>query len=195
MIFEIFLLAPIFFSDSLRSPIGTFQKENGEAFYHENLPIFMKIAERCWSELELISFSATCWEAVIFIALVLLIDNQIVISISLGPVLLVSDNFSCLDRNVTNLNIFKMDSLCLTKWPIPSSDPSAIFAHYFGLFFLTDSLSLAILFLAMFACIFLTLFDTGHSYKMLLMKQINRLRIFSLLKLCGKPNVQFPFHI
>lgn len=35
----------------------------------------MKIAERCWGELEYVNFTATCWEAVIFIALVLLTDN------------------------------------------------------------------------------------------------------------------------
>lgn len=120
------------------------EKEWGNLPVWKSTYFYEDCRKRCWVELELISFSATCWETVIFIALVLLTDNQIVIIISLRPVLLLSDNYYCLDRNLTNLPILRMHSLCLTKCPISSSDASAMFAHYSGLLFLTDSLSQAV---------------------------------------------------
>lgn len=67
----------------------------------------MKIVERCWSELEYLSFTATYWEAVIFIALVLLADNvksfQVFHGVLSCPC---SHSFSWLDRKLTGLHIF-----------------------------------------------------------------------------------------
>lgn len=64
---------------------------------------------------------------------------------------------------------FQMYSSCLIKYTVSYSDPHAMFAHYFEFFFLTDSLSLAVLFLGMFVCIFPALSDTCRSYWMLSM--------------------------
>lgn len=90
---------------------------------------------------------------------------------------------------------FQMYSSCLIKYTVSYSDPHAMFAHYFEFFFLTDSLSLAVLFLGMFVCIFPALSDTCRSYWMLSMNHNNPLCIFSLLRLCGKTYLQSPFHV
>lgn len=74
--------------------------------------------------------------------------------------------FFWLDRKFTGVQVFEIYTLCLMKYDMQSSNPNAMFAYHFENFFLTDLLSLAVLFLGMFVCIMLALFNTCHCYKM-----------------------------
>lgn len=147
----------------------------------------MKIAERCWGELTSLppagkqSFLLLwfCW---------LITLNSYKYFMQFYPAC-AQTIFPDWTESLLVSTFFQMCSLCLIKYTISSSDPNAMFAHYFEFFFLTDSFSLAVLFLGMFVCIFLAFFDTCHSYKMPLMNHNNPLCIFSLLRLCGKPNI------
>ena len=148
----------------------------------------MKIAEGCRGGLEYVNFTATCWEAVICIVSSTGNIKQLqvfhaVLSCSC------SDTVSRLDGKLTGLHILKDVFFMLDKTPYIVFRFNTMFAHYFEFLFFTDSPSLAASLLVIFVCIFLAFFDTCRSYKMLLMNQNNPLCRFSLLMLCGKPNV------